>query len=65
MGLVEGYNPSLTISLPPSSLVSGMAVSVNLWVRFIRLTGSNTKDNPFRLVVGVSVSSRMTSCERL
>ncbi|KAF3549686.1 hypothetical protein DY000_02009127 [Brassica cretica] len=41
-----------------------MAVSVNLWVRFIRITGSNTKDNPSRLVVGVSVSSRMTSQEK-
>ncbi|KAF3503803.1 hypothetical protein F2Q69_00044511 [Brassica cretica] len=38
-----------------------MAVSVNLWVRFIRITGSNTKDNPSLLVIVVSVSSRMTS----
>ncbi|KAF3557121.1 hypothetical protein F2Q69_00013708 [Brassica cretica] len=28
-----------------------MAVSVNLWVRFIRIAGSNTRDNPSRLVV--------------
>ncbi|KAF2619016.1 hypothetical protein F2Q68_00040152 [Brassica cretica] len=28
-----------------------MAVSVNLWVRFFRITGSSTRDNPSRLVV--------------
>ncbi|KAF3532214.1 hypothetical protein DY000_02040684 [Brassica cretica] len=28
-----------------------MAVSVNFWVRFIRIAGSNTRDNPSRLVV--------------
>ncbi|KAF3586508.1 hypothetical protein F2Q69_00031140 [Brassica cretica] len=50
MGLVEGCNPSPTIS-PPSSLVSDAAVSVNLWVKFIRIAGSNARDNPSRLVV--------------
>ncbi|KAF3500533.1 hypothetical protein F2Q69_00041045 [Brassica cretica] len=51
MGLVEGCNPSPTISPPPSSLVNDTAVSVNLWVRFIRIAGSNTRDNPSHLVV--------------
>ncbi|KAF3556442.1 hypothetical protein F2Q69_00014356 [Brassica cretica] len=40
------YNKS-----PPSSLVSDVAVSVNLWIRFIRIAGSNARDNPSRLVV--------------
>ncbi|KAF2531115.1 hypothetical protein F2Q70_00031932 [Brassica cretica] len=43
MGLMEGCNPSPTIS-PPSSLVSGAAVSVNLRVRLIRIAGSNARD---------------------
>ncbi|KAF3579579.1 hypothetical protein DY000_02034294 [Brassica cretica] len=42
IGFVEGCNPSPTIS-PPSSLVSSVAVSVNLWVRFVRMTGSSVR----------------------
>ncbi|KAF3518686.1 hypothetical protein DY000_02061071 [Brassica cretica] len=45
MGLVEGCNPSPIIS-PPSSLVSSAAVSVNLWVRFVRITSSSARDAP-------------------